>query len=83
MDQRPPPVSKETSVSPSRALVPVTISAAPLFIGRPASDFVMQLIACERRAPDFRMARRAEPASVALAYALPGAPSRPSLDRAV
>jgi hypothetical protein len=83
MDQRPESEPIETTVSPSRALVPVTAPSESRVQERPASAFVMQLIACAARAPDYRVARRAGPGDLALAYAAPVASVRASLDRVV
>jgi hypothetical protein len=62
-------VQAPTGAASSRALTVV----APLTSGRgderPASDFLAQLIACNRRVPAYRAARKADPARAVSAYA--------------
>lgn len=50
---------------------------------RPLTDFLAQLIACDRRLPAYRTARKAEPTSAAAAYAGTVPASSSSLDRSV
>ena len=57
-------------VQAGRALVAYGHSALPR-AERPLADFVTQLIACDRRLPAYRQARRAEPAVAAASYGAP------------
>ncbi len=71
--ERPVADQVERGTVPGRALVPLTtIAGGPTT--RPMAGFVTQLIACHRRLPAYRQARRAEPAIAAERY---GAPPRP------
>lgn len=74
-----------TNKSECRALVPLEPRApAPRAAERPDAGFLTQLIACERRMPDYRERRRAEPAEGVARYgAAPRAPGRPALARSI
>lgn len=50
---------------------------------RPMTDFLTQLIACDRRLPAYRRARKAEPADAMSAYCEHVPSSAASLDRSV
>lgn len=61
------------------ALGPSANSAA----GRPLTDFLTQLIACDHRQPAYRRARKAEPANAASAYSEHPGSTSVRLDRSV
>ena len=70
---------------PSRSLV-VVAAAEPISGGadRPDAEFLAQLIACKRRLPAYRVARRASPDRAASAYATaPAGPEATVLNRIV
>lgn len=65
---------------PSRALTVIAQAKDPRGEERPASDFLAQLIACHRRVPAYRAARKADPALAVSAYAGRRGPVAPRLD---
>ena len=65
-----------------RALVVLRPAGHPA-AERPLTDFLTQLIACDRRLPAYRGARRAEPARAAMAYGDHADAAKTSLDRRV
>jgi hypothetical protein len=69
MGPHPQPGRREPAESPSRALVNVSPTARHEPTHRPGAAFLAQLIACDRKMPQMRERRRAEPQEAAAVYA--------------
>jgi hypothetical protein len=67
----------------SHALVVVEGSSPERPADRPDAEFLAQLIACKRRLPAYRQARRANPDAATHAYAPPPGPRPALLNRLV
>lgn len=77
-------IGEQEDRRPGRALVALEIRPVRGSDDRPLTDFLAQLIACDRHFPAYRKARRAEPTSGASAYAdLHQAAAASHLDRSV
>ena len=76
--------SLQDQVEPvGRALVPVRAQDNEGNDDRPLTDFLTQLIACQRQLPSYRRAWRAEPSHAISAYADHAGDGSPHLDRLV
>ena len=69
-----------TGASSSRALTVLPSATSFRAEDRPAADFLVQLIACDRRVPAYRAARKAEPALAVTAYAGQPGSAAPRID---
>jgi len=67
----------------SRALVVMDSSRSTAIDDRPGAVFLTQLIACDRRLPAYRDARKAEPNAAAVAYARPAETSTARFSRVI
>ena len=70
----------ETHASRSRALVVVDSDGPSRGTERPEAVFLAQLIACDRRLPAYRQARKASPDAATSAYSRPSGPAPARLD---
>ena len=68
---------------PAGRALTIVQRVAPIAAERPLTDFLTQLIACDRRLPAYRRARKAEPSSAVMAYSDHAEAAKISIDRSV